>query len=87
MQFHTHHYGTYCFSTQAVIKTKLHPKKIHSIYRQLKVSVAKVTKRIAGNQVEVVGTVQAVERAEISSKITGNIVTLQVDLGSKVKQR
>jgi len=51
-----------------------------------KVSVDKVIKRIAGNQVEVVGTVQAVERAEISSKITGNIVTLNVDLGSKVQQ-
>lgn len=51
-----------------------------------KVSVGKVVKRVAGNQVEVVGTVQAVERAEISSKMTGNIITLQVDLGSKVKQ-
>ncbi len=51
-----------------------------------KVSVAKVTKRIAGDQVEVVGTIQAVERAEISSKITGNIVNLPVDLGSMVKR-
>jgi RND family efflux transporter MFP subunit len=51
-----------------------------------KVAVDKVIKRNAGNQVEVVGTVQAVERAEISSKITGNIITLQVDLGSRVKQ-
>jgi RND family efflux transporter MFP subunit len=45
-----------------------------------------VTKRIAAHQVEVVGTVQAVERAVISSKISGNIITLQVDLGSKVKK-
>lgn len=50
------------------------------------VSVGQVTRRIAANQVEVVGTVQAVERAEISSKISGNIITLQVDLGSKVKK-
>ena len=50
------------------------------------VSVAQVKKRVAGNQIEVVGTVQAVERAEIASKITGNIITLSVDLGSKVKQ-
>ncbi len=49
------------------------------------VSVAQVTKRIAENQVEIVGTVQAVERAEISSKITGNIISLSVDLGSEVK--
>lgn len=33
-----------------------------------------------------VGTVQAVEKAEISSKITGNITTLTVDLGSTVNQ-
>lgn len=51
-----------------------------------KVSVDTVTKRIAGSQVEVVGTVQAVQRAEISSKITGNIITLKVNLGSRVKQ-
>ncbi len=50
------------------------------------VSVAQVVKRVAGDQVEVVGTIQAVERAEISSKMTGNIITLPVDLGSKVKQ-
>ncbi|MGB3225299.1 MAG: efflux RND transporter periplasmic adaptor subunit [Desulforhopalus sp.] len=50
------------------------------------VSVGQVTKRIAANQVEVVGTLQAVERAVISSKISGNIITLQVDLGSKVKK-
>ncbi len=50
------------------------------------VSAAQVAKRVAGDQVEVVGTIQAVERAEISSKMTGNIITLRVDLGSKVKQ-
>lgn len=50
------------------------------------VSVAQVAKREAGDQVEVVGTIQAVERAEISSKMTGNIITLPVDLGSKVQQ-
>jgi RND family efflux transporter MFP subunit len=52
----------------------------------ISVSVDQVTKRIAAHQVEVVGTVQAVERAKISSKISGNIITLQVDLGSKVKK-
>jgi RND family efflux transporter MFP subunit len=52
----------------------------------ISVAVDQVTKRIAAHQVEVVGTVQAVERAEISSKISGNIITLQVDLGSKVKK-
>jgi RND family efflux transporter MFP subunit len=52
----------------------------------ISVAVDQVTKRIAAHQVEVVGTVQAVERAVISSKISGNIITLQVDLGSKVKK-
>ncbi|GAB6192325.1 efflux RND transporter periplasmic adaptor subunit [Desulfocastanea catecholica] len=50
------------------------------------VSAAQVTKQKAAHQVAVVGTVQAVERAEISSKITGNIISLPVDLGSKVQQ-
>lgn len=50
------------------------------------VTVAKVMKQVAGKQVEVVGTIQAVDRAEISAKITGNIVTLPVDLGSRVKR-
>jgi RND family efflux transporter MFP subunit len=50
------------------------------------VSVDTVKKQSAQNQVEVVGTVQAVEQAEISSKITGNIITLPVDLGSTVQQ-
>ncbi len=50
------------------------------------VSVAKVTKHKAAHQVEVVGTVETVEKAEISSKIVGNIISLPVDLGSKVQQ-
>ncbi len=49
------------------------------------VDVGTVVKHIAGNQVEVVGTVQAVEQAEISAKITGNVIALPVDLGSRVK--
>ena len=61
-------------------------EKLQQILPTAKVSVDKVVKRVAGNQVEVVGTVQAVERAEISSKMTGNIIALHVDLGSKVTQ-
>jgi RND family efflux transporter MFP subunit len=49
------------------------------------VTVGKAVKRTAGNQVEVVGTVQAVEQAVISAKITGNVIALPVDLGSRVK--
>ncbi len=49
------------------------------------VSAGKVVKQIAGNQIEVVGTVQAVEQAVISAKITGNVIALPVDLGSRVK--
>lgn len=52
----------------------------------ISVSVSQVTRKIAANQVEIVGTIQAVERAEISSKITGSIIIAQVDLGSKVKK-
>jgi RND family efflux transporter MFP subunit len=59
-------------------------KKIRQ-HAAVPVSVAKVVQRIAGNQVEVVGTVQAVEQAIISAKITGNIILLPVELGSRVK--
>jgi RND family efflux transporter MFP subunit len=50
------------------------------------VSTIKVIKEIADRQVEVVGTVQAVDQAEISAKISGNIIAFPVDLGSRVKQ-
>lgn len=50
------------------------------------VSVAKVTSEIAPNQIELVGTIQAVEQAEISSKISGNILEITVDLGSRVQK-
>lgn len=50
------------------------------------VGVATVTKELATNQIELVGTVEAVEQAEISSKITGNILEITVDLGSRIKK-
>ena len=50
------------------------------------VSVAPVTKELATNQIELVGTVEAVEQAEISSKITGNILEIAVELGSRIKK-
>ncbi len=50
------------------------------------VAVEKVSKQIAKNQVEIVGTVQAVEQAKISSKISGNIIKLPVNLGSRVEK-
>ena len=50
------------------------------------VTVAKVQKELAANQVEIVGTIQAIEQAQIAAKVSGNIVSLPVDLGSRVKQ-
>ncbi len=67
-------------------KEKENSRKLSKVLPVAKVSIEKVTKRIAENQVEVVGTVQAVERAEISAKITGNIIALKVNLGSRVEQ-
>lgn len=48
-------------------KDETRPKESTQILSAAKVSVDKVIKRIAANQLEVVGTVQAVQRAEISS--------------------
>jgi len=50
------------------------------------VSIAPVTKELATNQIQLVGTVEAVKQAEISSKITGNILEIAVDLGSRIKK-
>lgn len=50
------------------------------------VSVGKVSRETAAKQAEVVGTVQAVDQAQISSKIAGNIISLPVDLGSRINR-
>jgi len=50
------------------------------------VSVDRVRTDIAAHLAEVVGTVEAVDQAEVSTKISGNIVLLPVDLGSRVAQ-
>lgn len=51
-----------------------------------RVNVAKVSLKPAPNQIEVVGTVRAVDQAEISSKISGNITLLSVALGSRINK-
>lgn len=50
------------------------------------VNVGRVIKKIADNQIEVAGTVQAAQQAQISAKISGNIIALNVDLGSQVTE-
>lgn len=50
------------------------------------VSVATVTREVASNQIELVGSVEAVEQAEISAKISANILFISIDLGTRVKQ-
>ena len=67
-------------------KEELRSEKTIPTLPTAKVSVARVTKQVAANQVELVGTIQAVEQAEIAAKMTGNIVALPVDLGSKVQR-
>lgn len=67
-------------------KEEIRSEKTKPTLRTAQVSVAGVSKRAAANQVELVGTIQAVEQAEIAAKMTGNIITLPVDLGSKVQQ-
>lgn len=51
----------------------------------LTVRTVQVEATTAAHQVELVGTVQAVERAEISAKITGNIINLPLEVGTRVK--
>ncbi len=49
------------------------------------VSVEEVSEEIARSRVEVVGTVEAVQRASISARVAGQIVEMPVVLGSQVK--
>ncbi len=50
------------------------------------VTVQKVSEEPARSRVEVVGTVEAVQRATIAARISGQIVDMPVVLGSMVKQ-
>lgn len=50
----------------------------------VEVQTTPVITSIAPKQAEVVGTVEALHQAEISAKITGNIIDLPVNLGSQV---
>lgn len=50
------------------------------------VTVATVTEQSAPNQLELVGTVRALHQAEISAKISGNIIAMHVELGSPFKK-
>lgn len=50
------------------------------------VQLAEAAVTTASNQVELVGTLRASDQAEISAKITGSIITLPLELGSKVQK-
>ncbi len=50
------------------------------------VSVARAEEKAAARQVELMGSLQATERAEIAAKVSGSIVTLPVVLGSRVEK-
>ena len=50
------------------------------------VAVDTVREEVARSRIEVVGTLEAVERASISARISGQIIELPVVLGSKVQK-
>ena len=50
------------------------------------VSVARAEEKAAARQVELMGSLQATERAEIAAKVSGSIVNLPVILGSRVEK-
>lgn len=50
------------------------------------VTVGQVREEVARTRIEVVGTLEAVERASISARISGQIIELPVVLGSKVQK-
>jgi len=50
------------------------------------VEIAEVKKELVQSRIEVVGTLEAVERASISARIAGQIIELPVVLGSRVEK-
>jgi len=52
----------------------------------VQVRVQKVAEEQLGSRIEVVGTVQAVERAAIAARLSGQIIEMPVVLGSQVQQ-
>lgn len=74
-----------CFSL-AGCKSAEHPGQAGQTLPTAPVAVAEARLQPIDNQVEIVGTVQAVNRAEIAAKISGNIADLPVVLGSEVRQ-
>jgi len=50
------------------------------------VTVGKATEKTAAHQVELMGSLQATEQAEIAAKVSGSIVALPVVLGSRVEE-
>ncbi len=51
-----------------------------------KVGVATAVEKTAARQVEIMGSLEAVEQAEVAAKVSGNIVSLPVVLGSRVEK-
>ncbi len=62
-----------------------HPKDEALPLPTVTVTVEEVSEEIARSRIEVVGTVEAVQRASISSRVAGQIVEMPVVLGSQVK--
>ncbi len=62
--------------------TSQKPEKLQAA----RVNTAKAAMKTAPLQVEILGTVQAVHSAVIAAKVSGNITSLNVNLGDKVRQ-
>ncbi len=63
-----------------------HKKSESPLLPTVSVAVDEVTEERVRSRIEVVGTLEAVERASISARISGQIIELPVVLGSKVER-
>ncbi len=63
-----------------------HPKNKAPQLPTIAVIVDEVREEVARSRIEVVGTLEAVERASIAARISGQIIELPVVLGSKVQK-
>lgn len=62
------------------------PSRTNETAAPVAVTVATATETVSATESEVVGTIQAVQRATIAAKVTGTIAEMPVVLGATVKQ-
>ena len=84
--FYIHAFFLLCLLTTTPLSALAEKTKKPSATDPVQVKVVTVREELLSSRVEIVGTVQAVDRAAIAAKIAGTIIELPVTLGSRVNK-